>query len=108
MNILEKIDEYLNEKSVESTKLAEGNNSLDSQYLQKSIGYVIDDIKRDPDEKQMVKVLKWVKSRLNQSFPDGDVTQDDIADILREPSARGIMKAAGTSYMEIIDYVWMT
>jgi len=79
---------------------------LDSQYLQNSIGLVIDDIKRDPDEKHMVKVLKFVKDRLNQSFPDGDITQEDIANILREPNSRGIMKKAGTSYMEIIEYIW--
>ena len=140
MNILEKIDKYLeesvsdlsNEKlkklfnqmkdeqlsasaaqqfrmirsEMKKRKLKESYGGLDSHYLQNSIGLVISDIKRDPDEKHMVKVLKFVKDRLNQSYPDGDVTQDNVADLLREPGARNIMKKAGTSYYEIIDYIW--
>ncbi len=87
--------------------LNENNNMLDSQYLQKVIKDVIKDIKRDPDEKLMVPALKWVGTRLLQSFPDGDVTQEDIYDILREPGARSVMKKAGTSAYEIIEFIWI-
>ena len=82
------------------------NDSLDSQYLQGQIKRTIRDIKKDPDEKMMVPALKWVGTRLLQSFPDSDVTQDDIYDMLREPGARGVMKKAGTSAYEIIDFIW--
>jgi hypothetical protein len=84
----------------------ENNQAIDSDYLQRSIKGVISDIKKDPDEKMMVPVLKWINTRLNQSYPDGDVTYENVVDILREVGARGKMKKAGTTYLEIMDFIW--
>ena len=96
MKILEKIDSYLNESF----------KAIDSDYLQQSIKGVISDIRKDPDEKMMVPILKWINSRLKQSYPDGDVTYENVVDILREVGARGKMKKAGTTYLEIMDFIW--
>lgn len=81
--------------------LKEYNKSIDSHYLQKSLDTLIDDTKRD--EPNINKLLKYLKSRINQSYPSGDVERKDIDDILKDPRARSIVKQAGKESEYYID-----
>lgn len=80
-------------------------SGMDSQYVQKGLEALIDDFKREPYEKHMVPVLKFILSRLNQSFPDGDVTDADIQDLLSEPGARSALKKSKMSKFDVSDMV---
>jgi len=77
----------------------------DSDYVQRGLEDLIDDFKRVKEEKHMVPILQWVKDRLNQSFPDGDVTDADITDLLSEPGARSALKKSKMSKSEVADMV---
>jgi hypothetical protein len=84
--------------------LQEGSGK-DSQYVQRGLEDLIDDFKRVPQEKHMVPILRWVMDRLNQSFPDGDVTDADIIDLISEPGARSALKKSKMSKAEVADMV---
>jgi hypothetical protein len=79
---------------------------LDSDYLQNSLGMLIDDFKSGPaEEKKIVPVLKWVRDRVNQSIPDGDVSKADIMDFLKEPSGRKMLSKSGMSSSDLVSMV---
>lgn len=83
-------------EEIKNLKEARG---LDSHYLQKLLGDLYDDMKRyEPDDAAF---YQFLKDRINQSFPDGDVTRRDIDDILREPQARKVTKKINAS--ELVD-----
>lgn len=60
--------------------------NLDSDYLQRQLTILADDMKSD--EPKVAKAYLFLKDRLNQSFPDGDVSMEDVKSILREPQGR--------------------
>jgi hypothetical protein len=81
-------------------------SGMDSSYLLNSLGMLIDDFKSgEPEEKKIVPVLKWVRDRVNQSIPDGDVEKSDIKDFLTEPSGRKYLKKSGMSAAETISMI---
>lgn len=67
----------------EIKKVIKETKGIDSRYFQKSLDDIIHDVKRN--EPQLAKVLTYIKSRLNQSYPNDDITQNDINDILNDP-----------------------
>lgn len=71
----------------------------DSPYLQN----VIDRMKVDfaGDEREF---LDYIQLRLNQSYPDGDVTKEDVLQIAKEPSIRDT--ALNVDKYELIDFMW--
>lgn len=81
-------------------------SAYDSDYLQNALDSLIDDFKSGPaEEKKIVPMLKHVLSRINQSYPDGDVSDSDVADLLREPSSRKVLKKAGMSSSEAVSMI---
>lgn len=83
-------------------------NSLDSDYLMRTIDSIIKDMKRY--EPNTSKLLKHLNGRINQSYPDGDVTKKNVIDLLKEPTMRPLLKKAESegfkSYYEIVDYIF--
>ena len=53
----------------------------------------------------MVPILKYVMDRLNQSFPDGDVSKADIVDLISEVGARKALKQSKMSKFDVADMV---
>lgn len=70
---------------------------MDSRYLQNMIGRMKPDFSGDELE-----VLEYIEHRLNQSYPGGDVTKEDVIDIMKEPSIRD----TALNLHEFIDYIW--
>jgi len=62
------------------------NMSMDSDYLQRQLKILADDMK--DDDPDVAKAYLFIQHRLNQSFPDGDVSREEIKDILNEPQGR--------------------
>lgn len=60
--------------------------SMDSDYLQRQLKILADDMK--DDDPDVAKAYLFIQHRLNQSFPDGDVSREEIKDILNEPQGR--------------------
>ena len=81
------------------------SSGKDSQYVQNGLESLIDDFKREPYEKHMVPILKYVMDRLNQSFPDGDVSKADIVDLISEVGARKALKQSKMSKFDVADMV---
>jgi hypothetical protein len=97
------IDDVLDGKKCKEIIEAAG---LDTTHLQRSCEMMADDFKRgEKEEKAMVPALKWMESRLNQSFPDGDVTDSDLQDLCREVGGRKVLKKAGMSSLEFINMI---
>lgn len=80
------------------------NAALDSDYLQNSLEAIIGDFTYGP-EKKIGRALQWIKDRIFQSFPDGDVSRADIADLLKEPQGRKALKKSGMSSDEMVSMV---
>lgn len=79
---------------------------VDSSYLQRSLDILADDFKRgEKEEKALVPILRHIESRLNQSFPDGDVSSADIEDLLKEVAARKAVKKSGMSIPDLVDMI---
>jgi hypothetical protein len=62
------------------------NAALDSDYLQRQLKILADDVKRD--EPELASAYLFLQHRLYQSFPDGDVSREEIEDLLHEPQGR--------------------
>lgn len=74
----------------------------DSEYIQNSLKRHIEDIKDDNPE--YVEVLEYVINRLNQSYPQGDITKENLLDILSEPSIRkAVSNIKGMIKDEVVD-----
>lgn len=82
--------------------LQEKFTKMDSQYLQRNLEDLMDDFPKS--EKNERKVIEYLKDRLNQSYPDGDVKMKDILDILNEPSIRKY-KNGINHFSEFLDYI---
>lgn len=81
-------------------------SAIDSDHLQNSLNALIDDFKSGPaEEKKIVSALKWVRDRINQSIPDGDVKDADIEDFLKEPSGRKMLKKSGMKSAEMVSMI---
>lgn len=76
--------------------------SYDSQYFQRHLRQALDDF----DNVTEGKLAEYIITRLNQSYPDGDITKQDLYDIAKEPQIR--KTALKADYREFIDYVWET
>lgn len=63
--------------------------SLDSHFLQKQLDDLIDDSKRNGD-RDIVKFYDYLRTRINQSYPDGDISIRDVNDILDDPRYRSM------------------
>ncbi len=72
---------------------------MDSQYLQKRLDDLAKDAKKNKEEDK-AEVYSYLSSRLNQSYPGGDVSMVDIEDLLKHPSIR---KAWANIPSEVID-----
>ena len=72
----------------------------DSQYLQKALRDIAD------DDDELEKVLNSLADRLNQTFPDGDVSVKDIRTLLNEPDNRKLVTRSPMGREEIIKYIW--
>jgi hypothetical protein len=98
------------EKEVQSAakglKEARNVRPVDSSYLQRSLDIIADDYKHgEKEEKRLVPIFRHIESRLNQSFPDGDVTAEDIEDLLKEVSSRSAVKKSGMSVPNLVDMI---
>ena len=80
-------------------------SGMDSQYVQNGLDALIGDFKRSKYEKHMVPMLQYIMDRLNQSFPDGDVSKADIIDLATEVGARSHLKKSKLSKYDIADMV---
>jgi len=80
---------------------------LDSEYLQRALKLSAEDLNYDAQEKVLGKLLIYIAARLNQSYPDSDVTQDHITDILKEPITRRLFKKTKMSLSAVMDFVWI-
>ena len=62
-------------------------SSLDSQYLRDMLSDLAKDAKRS-GEKDMYKFYDYLETRINQSYPDGDVSREDIEDLMDDSRFR--------------------
>ena len=81
---------------------------LDSNFLMRTLDAMISDMKRF--EPNTAKLFKHLYDRINQSYPDGDVTKNNVIDLLKEPSARSLVKKTEKegfkSYYDIVDFIF--
>lgn len=93
-NFLKKLDRNRVKYSLQESNLRKSiikeNMSLDSDYLQRQLKILADDMKRD--EPEVAKAYLFIQHRINQSFPDGDVSREDVEDLLHEPQGRKHLK----------------
>jgi hypothetical protein len=81
-------------------------SAIDSGYLQHSLDMLAKDFRRgEKEERAIVPILRHIESRLNQSFPDGDVSEADIEDLLKEVAARSAIKKSKMSISDIISMI---
>jgi len=78
-----KLYRYMNMS--EESGVNEGN-TIDSPYLQRQLEFTIKDIEKD--EPDVASVLNDLSSRLDQSYPQGDVDMKIISSILKEPNIK--------------------
>jgi len=76
---------------------------MDSQYLQRNLKITAKDIRKM--EPNLSKLLFKLASRLNQSYPDGDVGIEDIKKLLNEPSMRSLARSVKHLDISLDDYV---
>lgn len=76
--------------------------SYDSEYFQDRLKFGMDDL----DDQAEGKLANYLITRLNQSYPDGDITKQDLYDIAQEPQIRDV--ALKADYRKLIDYIWET
>lgn len=97
---------YLEKIGSHRWKLVEANETLitDSQYIVKKIGDMVED-ERVNGNIEYSSLLSLIGSRLNQSFPQGDITVDDMNDILTEPNSINYLNKIDFSKEDIIDSI---
>jgi len=78
---------------------------IDSKYLQDTIATILEDWDELSGAER--EVLEYIKHRLNQSFPGGDVSKDDIHTILNEPGAPNASRDPNVDVYELSNLVWM-
>ena len=74
---------------------------IDSHYLQNMLDDLIRDTKRN--EPKTSKMLSSLKSRIEQSYPSGQVEREDVDDILNDPRMRRVVEPAGATGEYYID-----
>lgn len=82
-------------------------NALDSNYLQRTLNIIKLDLRKDAPN--LAKLLSHLEDRINQSFPDGDVTQKDFNELMGEVNTRKLIQKAdkeGFDRQEIIDMIF--
>lgn len=62
-------------------------SSLDSQYLRDMLSDLAEDAKRN-GEKDLYKLYDYLETRINQSYPSGDVSREDIEDLMDDSRFR--------------------
>lgn len=99
-------EKYIIKESMKNFKqfylLQEKFTRMDSQYLQRNLKELMDDF--DKSEKYERQFIDNLKARLNQSYPDGDVTMKNIDDIIKEPDMRKLVSKI-KNFKEFLDYI---
>lgn len=79
-----------------------GRRELDSQYLQRQLELVIEDL----DNPAEIAVVEYIVSRLNQSYPDGDVDKEILTQFIKESQIRREVNKI-KDLKGFIDYLWL-
>ncbi len=83
-------------------ELIEGKK-VDSKYLIKTLEDGLDDL-MDEDE-GLYNIIKNLTYKLEQSYPDGDITEKELKAILTEPKFRKLIKKAKTSISDVLWWI---
>lgn len=76
----------------------------DSQYLSRNAEFLAKDMRRDDPD--YAEVMGQVATRLNQSYPDGDVSKKEVVDILKDSRIKREMRKINMSAQQIVDELW--
>lgn len=91
-------------KSLVRRVLKEEMERVDSPYLQDTIEVILDDWSQElsDDEKR---ALEFLKARLNQSYPSGDVTRSNLEDLMQQFLRRRDPDLRISDLMELVDII---
>lgn len=77
----------------------------DSKYFRDHLDYFINsEYFKDAYGEQEREFLEFLKARIYQSYPDGDITKDDLFRLVKEPDLRKY--DTQVSHRKLINQVW--
>lgn len=89
-------------------ELLREQNTLNSNHLQRVIGDLLDDWSEELTQPEK-EVYRFLKHRLDQSYPGMEVSKDDLRNLLKHPDIRQAVSMQGPMQREeIIDTIWNT
>jgi hypothetical protein len=74
--------------------------AFDTHYIQQGFKSVA----ADDEEPNSAAFITWIADRLNQSYPDGDVTMRVLIDLAQEPQARHLTR--DLDWRGLLEYAW--
>lgn len=103
MKLTEKRLRKIIREEIENLKEAYESESMDAGYVRSLLMVFVED---ESETKAEEEFFEYLYDRVNQSFPDGDITINDLYEIASEPTIRDVTDEVDGR--ELILYFWET